>query len=303
MRLSDYDGKYFSVVRDGSFEVLELVRKRIGRPFLGYAQADSFLRAACDNPDVSCIICPEKLSVSERLLKSGKGIAVSERSDMAFISLHNYLAQTSEEYNFERFETQIGKGCRIHPMASIADRGVKIGDNVIIEEFAVIREGCEIGDNSIIHAGAILGVEHYNLCWDDDGCIFKMQEAGKICIGDNVEVGSYATIGRATFPHGTTVVGKNTCIDNLAVISHNCQVGSNCLIAKSHICGSAILEDGVRVNPMATIKNSVTIGKDAVISLGAVVVSNVPEGSKFSGNFAVEHSKFMLDHLRKLRNK
>ena len=50
MRLSDYDGKYFSVVRDGSFEVLELVRKRIGRPFLGYAQADSFLRAACDYP-------------------------------------------------------------------------------------------------------------------------------------------------------------------------------------------------------------------------------------------------------------
>lgn len=304
MQLSDYDGICFKVMRNGAFEVLGDVRKKNAKSALGYAMSQNFLIAACKNPDIACIICQESLAEDVQLLESGKGIAVYEHPKAAFILLHNYLVQNSREYNFERYDTKIGTGCKIHPTASIAGKGVTIGNNVTIEEFAAVREGCQIGDNAIIRSGAVIGADNYNICWEHNGHMLKMKEAGQTFLASNVEIGCHAVIAKATFPHERTVIGENTCIDSLAMISHACQIGRNCLIAShSNICGYVIIEDGVRIDPGAVVKHSITVGKNAAVSLGAVVVRNVPRGTTVTGNFAIEHSKFLADHLNKLRNR
>jgi len=302
MNLSDFDGKFYRVVRNGYFETLGFVWKKLPEQALGYATDVKYLRILCKNPTVSCVIVSEELAMHHQLLESGKGIAVCSEPEVAFILLHNFLMETVEEYGGGYNATKIGKDCRIHPMASIANKGVIIGDNVTVEEFVSIRQGCRLGSNVTIHTGAAIGIDHKDLCWDSDGRILKMQEAGQVFIADDVEIGCYASIGRGTFPYDTTVVGENTCIDGCVVIGHNCHIAGNCYISVSAcICGSVNIEDNVRINPMATVKNSITIGKNAVISMGAVVVENVPEASRVSGNFAMEHSMFLADRLHRLR--
>ena len=303
MRLLDFDKKYFEVLKDGRFNTLGFCRKECPPFSLGYVQTEKYIGAACNNENISCVICPESLAGNEQLMESGKGIAVCRSPQVSFILLHNDLSQNSANYVAKYEATRIGKGCQIHPTAVIAPNGVEIGDNVIIEEYAVIREGCQIGNNVHIHAGAYIGIDNENLCWDDSDQIVKMRETGKICLADNVEVGFHAMIGRGTFPYHTTFVGERTCISGGVLIAHNCCIGRDCYIAGySQICGSVQVGAHVRINPMAVIKDSLVIGNNAVITMGSVVVRNVPEGGQVTGNFAVEHSKFLVDYLKKLRN-
>lgn len=303
MKLSEYDGKFFKVKRDGSFETLGFVQHQLSKPFLCFALSERLLKIACDNPDVSCVICSEALSENGELIDSGKGIAVSESARIAFIYLHNFMVENNTEYNIGNFDTQVGTDCNIHPMASIADRGVIIGNNVTIEEFVTVRQGCKIGDNVIIHAGAVIGAEGLNVYKDKNGHQIKFREVGQTYLAKDVEIGYHAIIAKGTLPNEATVIGENTYVDSLAVIGHADKIGNNCSIfANALICGNTVLEDGVRVNPMAILKDSITVGKNAIITLGAVVVSNVSEGARVTGNFAVEHSVFLAEYYQKLRN-
>ena len=303
MRLQDFDKKYFSVLKDGRFDTLGFCRKECPPFSLGYVQTEKYIGTACNNENISCVICPESLAGNELLRESGKGIAVCCSPQVSFILLHNDLAQNNTSYVAKYDSTRIGQGCQIHPTAVIASNGVDIGDNVIIEEYAVVREGCQIGNNVCIRAGAYIGIDNDNLCWDDSGKIVKMRETGRICLADNVEVGFRAMLARGTFPYHTTFVGERTCIDSDVLVAHNCHIEQDCFVAaKSQICGSVQVGARVRVNPMAIIKDSLVIGNDAVISMGSVVARNVQAGSQVTGNFAVEHSKFLADYLKKLRN-
>lgn len=303
MDLLDFDGKYFKVARDGSFAILGFAWNGLTKPTLSYATSEKYLRMACKNPAVSCLIVPEALAGSQLLTDSGKGVAICEMPDVAFTLLHNDLVKNMEEYSYIRCGTKIGKNCHIHPMASIADRGVAIGDHVTIEEFASVREGCRIGNHVTIRAGAVIGAEYGNICWDGSGRLVKMTEAGRVSVADGVEIGCHAEIGRGTFPYDQTAIGENTCIDCRAAVAHNCQIAANCYISTAAcICGSVVIADGVRINPMATVTNSITVGKNATISMGAVVMENVPDGGRVTGNFAMEHSAFLADRLQRMRN-
>lgn len=304
MKLSDYDGTYFKTLRDGSFEVLGLAQKKMPKPSLGYAGNEKFLKAACRNETISCIICPSDLSGDTQLIESGKGIAVCEMPKEAFFLLHNHLVQNDGNYLPQYTNTFIGHDCKIHPTASIAPLGVTIGRNVTIEEFVIIKEGCRIDDNAIIRAGAILGAENCDLCWNKEGRIIRMKETGWVHIEANADIGCHAIIGRAPFPYETTVIGEGSCIDSAAMIPHACRIGRNCYISvNAALGGSVTVKDGARIDPMATIGHSLTIGKNAVVSLGSVVAKNVREGSRVTGNFAIEHSQFLADCLKKLRNR
>lgn len=302
MRLSDYDGKYFQVVQDGVFEALGMLHLDIPRRTLGYVLAENYLRAACSNPDISCVICTKELAQDRRLLESGKGIAACESPDLAFLLLHNDLVQNTPAYSGICQDTQMGEGCSIHPAAFVAGQNVVMGDHVTVEPFAVIREGCRIGSNVVIRSGAVIGADNYGLCRDPDGNMHKIKEAGQVFLADDVEIGCLSVIAKGEFPYQATSIDKNTCIDGQVMISHNCRIGKNCFVAAhAHICGSTVIEDGVRINPAAVVKNAVTVGRNATVSLGAVVVRNVPQGMTVTGNFAVEHSIFLKDHLQKLR--
>ena len=50
------------------------------------------------------------------------------------------------------------------------------------------------------------------------------------------------------------------------------------------LCGSVKVGDNVWIAPNASIRQGLTIGDNAVIGLGSVVVKNVSEGKTVKGN-------------------
>jgi UDP-3-O-[3-hydroxymyristoyl] glucosamine N-acyltransferase len=72
------------------------------------------------------------------------------------------------------------------------------------------------------------------------------------------------------------------------------------IAANAVVAGSSVLGERVWVGPSATISNGLTVGDDASISLGAVVTRDVAPRARMTGNFAVEHERF-LAFLRTMR--
>lgn len=57
------------------------------------------------------------------------------------------------------------------------------------------------------------------------------------------------------------------------------------------------------MNPKSVVSNQVKIGDDVMIGIGSVVVNNLKNGSNVSGNYAIDHRKFLLWHRKKLAEK
>jgi UDP-3-O-[3-hydroxymyristoyl] glucosamine N-acyltransferase len=65
------------------------------------------------------------------------------------------------------------------------------------------------------------------------------------------------------------------------------------------IAGSATIGDDVWIVPNASVSSGIIIGDNAFITIGSVVVKNVPSSSKVSGNFAIPHNKF-IENLKRI---
>lgn len=123
------------------------------------------------------------------------------------------------------------------------------------------------------------GVEGYK-----DG-YHLIPHTGKILIGDDVEIHAYTVVCAGTGDDNVTEIGDGTKIDTRCHIAHNVKIGKHCLITSGvTIGGSTIIEDDVYIGIGAIIRNKIKIGKGAYIGMGAVVVSDVPEGVTVVGN-------------------
>jgi len=121
----------------------------------------------------------------------------------------------------------------------------------------------------------------------------------KAKLGKNVRVWNYAYVG------GDTIIGDNTKIGSLAHVDYNVVIGKNCKveglayiaplsrIGDNVFIGPAVVltndpfplsekmigvkvEDGAIICARAVIKAGVTIGKNSVVGMGAVVTKDVP---------------------------
>ena len=75
-------------------------------------------------------------------------------------------------------------------------------------------------------------------------------------------------------------------------------VGIACWRNGSRCCGNSRVGDHVWVGVGAIVSNRVRVGDGARVSLGSVVTKEVPAGQTVSGNFAIDHQKF-LSNLKK----
>ncbi len=204
-----------------------------------------------------------------------------------FFTLLNQLARDRK-----RDKTQISDTAIIHPSAVISDVGVIIGNNVTIEPNVTIYPDVVIEDDVIVRAGAVLGVDGFEhkktsrgiISVLHDGCVI-IKKAAEIGVNNNIVKG---------FSYRNTIVGEETKIDALVHYAHGVQCGKGCMIvASAMIAGHVTIGDNVWIGPNASISNRLTIGSDAFVTLGSVVVRDVPAGQKVTGNFAIPHEKFI----------
>ena len=188
-------------------------------------------------------------------------------------------------------QSVIGKNCSISARASVAECGVVIGDNVIVEEFAQIAPNTIIGDNSIICAGAKIGVQAFNI-YEYGGKRKRLYHGGKTVIGKNVLVSHNTVVEQALYSYGATIIGDDTKIDVNAVIGHNDNIGQKCEItAGACIAGYVTVGDNTIVRLGALVRNGMIIGSNAHIGIGSVVVRKVKDGANMFGNPAKNLNK------------
>jgi UDP-3-O-[3-hydroxymyristoyl] glucosamine N-acyltransferase len=280
--------------REGKFDSLGLIPHNKPRQLV-FAESEEFIRMAIGKDNVSCIITTEKLAgaVPDKL-----GAAFSAQPKKSFYDIHEHLAQKTNFYG-KGFKTSIAKSASIHPTACVAKKNVKIGERCRIGPHVVIMENSVLEKDVTIRSGTVIGEAGFEFK-RLEGTLRPVTHAGGVLIHDRVEIQSNTVVCRGIFGDNTEI-GKDTKIDNLIHIAHCVKIGERCMIvAGAMIAGSVVMGDDVWVGPMASVSSGLTVGNKAFITLGAVVTKDVSPGQKVSGNFAIDHERF-LAFIRSIR--
>ncbi|HXQ66736.1 MAG TPA: UDP-3-O-(3-hydroxymyristoyl)glucosamine N-acyltransferase [Alphaproteobacteria bacterium] len=173
----------------------------------------------------------------------------------------------------------IGRGCLLYP-------GVRIGERVVV------------GERVILHHNASLGADGFSFVTPEEGNVesakalgeirastqdlVRTNSIGTVILADDVEIGACACIDRGTV--SATRVGRNTKIDDLVMIGHNCVIGENCMLCgQVGIAGSTIVGDRVVLGGKVGVADHLRIGSDSVIGGGTMIGINVRPKSLLMG--------------------
>jgi UDP-3-O-[3-hydroxymyristoyl] glucosamine N-acyltransferase len=195
-------------------------------------------------------------------------------------------------------QATIGEGTQIGP-GVVVGAGVRIGEHCDIKAHAVIYPGTAIGDRVIVHASAVLGSDGFGYVRDPaTGAHVKFPQAGRLEIGDDVEIGAGTTIDRGAL--GATVIARGVKLDNLVHVAHNVRIGEDALIAaQTGIAGSSVVERDVVVAGQVGIADHVRIERGAIIGAQA----GVPTGKVIRGPGVVfwgSPARPLREHLKQL---
>lgn len=282
------------IINDREFTSLGLAVSKCNEKLLSFIEDEKYIKELSDN--ITCLITTKEIGEA---IKDKYGVIVSKNPRIDYFKLHNKLSN-NREYLRKTYKTIIGENCNISPMASISNTNVTIGNNVKIEEFVVIRENTVIGDNSIIRAGCILGGEGFEYK-RTDGIIMNVTHCGGVIVGENVEVQYNTCIDKALYTWDNTIVSDYSKIDNMVHLEHGVKVGERCLIAsRTTVGGRTVIGSDSWIGLGAIISNGLTLGNKVSVSLGSVVTKNIEDGEKVSGNFAINHDKF-IDFIKSIR--
>ena len=175
---------------------------------------------------------------------------------------------------------RIGNNVKIFPQVFLGSN-VSVGDNTIIHPGVKIYHDCILGKNITVHAGTVIGSDGFGFAPQADGSFKKVPQIGNVVIEDQVEIGSNATIDRATI--GSTLVKAGAKLDNLIQVAHNVEVGFNTVIAaqagvsgstkigknvmiggQAGLVGHIQIADGSRINAQSGVSKSIKIPNAAV---------------------------------------
>ncbi len=294
-----------TVLKDAEFESLCNITTVTDVSCVSFANDERYISLACKKKNIAALIVPYAQRENAELLASGKGVVLAENPKYVFHKLHNSLIEKGDAaYIGSSHQTRIGRNCSIHPTAVIAGQNVTIGDNVILQENVIIREGVEIGDNVKIMVGAIIGYDACLMGRDLDGNFMPLISAGRVKIGNYVQIGSYSAVSKGLFPYEVASIGDHSMVGFGVDLSHNDRIGSNVVVLdQSQVCGNVTVEDNAHLSPQVIISNRLTVEEKADVAIGSVVVTRVKKGSRVAGNYAIDNDKFLLWHRYKMRTK
>jgi len=205
---------------------------------------------------------------------------------------------------------EIGEHCTLLPHVVIY-RDVKIGRNFFAHAHVSIREGTEIGDNVLLHNGVVIGSDGFGFAKDDRNQWSKIPQIGRVVIEDNVEIQANCCVDRASLTE--TRIGRNTKIDNLTHIAHNCVIDENSMLcAQVGLAGSTELGKNVILAGQVGVAGHCKIGDNVIVTAQSGTHGDIPAGSMISGSPAFDHKQWLRsvtafaklpDIVRSLRGK
>lgn len=286
MKLSKIKNK--KILKDCEFDWLGLTAETYeNKKVLTFLSDIKYLDEVKKNKTITGIITTQK--IANNLLKSNYGLLISENPRKTFFELHNNLADTN--FYGIKHRNKISSKAIIADSATLGDSNIIIEDNVIIEENVVIRPNTTIKKGSIIRANCVIGGNGFEFSrFADD--VLSIKCIGNVIIEENVEIQYNTCVDRGVF--GSTHLKKNIKINNHVHIAHDVRLGENTFVAASAtLCGRIKGGKNSYFGPNCTVKNGLKIGDNSKISMGAVVTQNIGNNKNMTGNFAIEHKKFL----------
>lgn len=289
MKLSDFTYLGITVEKDAEFECACKTKDMPpkGKYLLFIENGEIDVSAFGHIHRVTAVITTRQLR--DKFISEDFGLAVCDNPKAAFIKICNGI-------KVERRDdaTAVGTGCSIANTADVPGFGVRIGNNVVIEDNVKLYSGVIIGDDCVIGRGAVLGCANYERCFDDNGAYVRAEHKGMLKIGNGVTIGENTMIDKALFDWDSTEIGDGCYIGRGSDISHGCKICEKSVIAhRVCICGNAVVGTGAKISAGAIVSNRVKIGEGAIVSIGSVVNKDVEACCRVTGNLAVPHDKHL----------
>ncbi len=165
-------------------------------------------------------------------------------------------------------QARVGPGCVIGPFC-VVEADVELGPGCVLESHVVIKQGSRVGANNHFHEGAIIG-----------GTPQHVRHAGPfgtVEIGSGNTIREHVTIHRALHPGDCTRVGNNNYLMINVHIAHDCQVGSQTIMANNvMLAGHVSVEDGAYLSGAVAVHQYCRIGTLAMVGGQAHVNKDVP---------------------------
>jgi UDP-3-O-[3-hydroxymyristoyl] glucosamine N-acyltransferase len=185
---------------------------------------------------------------------------------------------------------ELGEDCTLLPHVVIYS-DVKIGRNFFAHAHVSVRERCVIGNNVLLHNGVVIGSDGFGFARDDSGNWHKIPQSGIAVIEDDVEIQANCCIDRASL--GETRIGRNTKLDNLTHVAHNCAVGENSMLcAQVGLAGTTEIGRNVILAGQVGVAGHCKIGDGVIVTAQSGTHGDIEPGAMVSGSPAFDHKQW-----------
>lgn len=203
-------------------------------------------------------------------------------------------------------QAELGNNVHVGPQASInaavqigansvisagcvIGKQVKIGKNCYLHPNVTLYDDCLLGDRVIIHAGAVIGADGFGLAHDGQHWL-KVPQLGRVCIGNDVEIGANTSIDRGAL--GDTLIGDEVKLDNQIQIAHNVTIGSQTAIAGCvGIAGSTHIGKRCLIGGGVGIVGHIDIVDDVHITGGSNVLQSIKKPGLYSAGVPLQENQ------------
>jgi len=285
------------ITNDSEFNALGMATTKFTEEkVLAFLSEENYLEAILNNKNIAALITTKQI-YDKKIIPDEYGLIISDNPKLHFYEIHNRLVEN--EFYWAKFENKISDTAVISDGAYIEDHSVIIGENSIIEPGVVIHSGSIIGDNVIVRSGSNIGTNGFQFL-NLGKKVISVNTGGRAVIKDNVEIQHNCCVDRGVLG-GNTILSEYVKLDNFVHIAHDDIIGERTFItAGVKLAGRVTIGEDCWIGVNATVSNGISIGNNCKITLGAVVTMSVPDNSTVSGNFAIEHSKF-IDFIKSIR--
>jgi UDP-N-acetylglucosamine acyltransferase len=177
----------------------------------------------------------------------------------------------------------------VHPGARLA-ADVEVGPYSVIGEHVEVGEGSRIGGHVMLDGHTRIG--RRNQIWHFASIGAPPQdkkyagEPTRVEIGDGNTIRESVTINRGTAQDiGVTRVGNDNWIMAYVHLAHDCQVGSQTILANvSQLAGHVTIGDWAILGGNTLVHQHVHVGAHAFSGMGAALAQDVPPYVMAAGN-------------------
>jgi UDP-N-acetylglucosamine acyltransferase len=153
---------------------------------------------------------------------------------------------------------------------SIVGPQVTIGEKTIVQSHVVMEGEVEVGAGNLIGHGAVIGGPPQDVS-------FSPERKTKVEIGNGNIIREYCTIHRGTAEGSSTKIGDKNFLMAGAHIGHNCEIGSNVVIANNCLlAGFVRVDDGAFLGGGSTFHQFMHIGRLVMVQGSSAFGKDLP---------------------------